>query len=207
MVERKGAAVMTRSLVVAMLALGCLGTAAQAADWSEPAYNWTGLYVGGFAGGVAGDLTPYSSSNSGPSGLDAGLTLAYAWQTQGAWVFTPFVAVPVSGQTGEYAGSIPVRIEWAVVGGVKVGYATGRWQPYGFVAAVAGGGRAGSGGGAERHTHTGVSFGVGADYALNDRWSVGARYAHVSVGEQEYYSVPVGWQGNSFAATFAFKLQ
>ena len=42
---------------------------------------------------------------------------------------------------------------------------------------------------------------------LDDRWTVGARYAFISMGAQPY-SGPgnVGWQGHSIAATLNFKL-
>jgi outer membrane immunogenic protein len=195
---------MLKILAASAVALGALVGAAEAA----PVYNWTGFYVGGFAGGLSGHTTPASDTAEGPSGLDAGLTVSYAWQTQGNWVFTPFLALPISGEKGTYAsGYITSKVDWSVAGGAKLGYAVDRWLPYAFVAALVAGGSADNGTTVEKATHTGVTFGVGVDYALNDRWSVGARYAHISVGAKDYFSVPVGFQGDSFAATFNFKLQ
>ncbi|HVY20867.1 MAG TPA: outer membrane beta-barrel protein [Bauldia sp.] len=198
---------MLRTLIAAALGVAALGGAAQAADWGGTTYNWSGLYVGAFGGGISGTITPSSGSNSGPSGADLGLTVSYAWQSASNWVLTPFVAIPIAGQTGNYGGGVPVRIDWSVVGGLKLGYAIDRWQPYAFVAAVTGGATA-TPGASESHQHTGVAFGLGADYALTDRWSIGARYAHVSVGAQTYFnSFNVGWDGDSFAGTISYKLR
>lgn len=198
---------MFRTIFASALALGTMSGAASAADlgWDSPTYDWTGLYIGAFGGGISGAVTPPSGSGSGPSGFDAGLSLGYSWQPSN-FVFTPFIAVPIAGQSGTW-GSIPVHLDWAVVGGVKIGYATGRWQPYAFVAGVTGAGTA-TPGLKESHQHTGVTFGVGAEYAVSDRWSIGLRYAHVSMNQQSYFSSgPYGWEGNSIAATVNFKLK
>jgi hypothetical protein len=45
------------------------------------------------------------------------------------------------------------------------------------------------------------------DYALDDRWSLGVRFAHVSLGKQPYGGLgSYGWDANSIAATLNFKL-
>jgi outer membrane immunogenic protein len=199
---------MFKAIVAGALALAGMGGSAFAADanWTSPAHNWTGFYIGAFAGAASGSLTPSSGTNSGPSGADVGVTVSYAWQTPSNWVFTPFVAVPLAGQSGTFGGSIPAHIDWAALAGLRLGYAMDRWQPYGFVAGVVGGGTGGTGGGAQHNTHSGIAFGVGIEYALTDRWAFGLRYAHVSVDQKPYFSVPVGWQADSIAATVNFKL-
>jgi outer membrane immunogenic protein len=182
------------------------GAVAADATWDSSApYNWSGWAVSVFAGGVSGRQTGSAPTpNSGPSGADVGVSLGYSWQTPGNWVITPFVSVPFGGQTGD-SSSFDVRVDWALLGGLKLGYAVDRWQPYGFVAGLVGGATASSGG-SESHTHSGVVLGLGVDYALTDQWAIGARYAHVSVNEQDYFSIPVGWAGDSIAATLSFKL-
>jgi outer membrane immunogenic protein len=192
---------MYKAIAAGALALGLLTGAAQAA----PVYDWTGFYLGGFVGGVSGKTDPDYDS-SGPSGFDAGLSLAYAWQTHGNWVFTPFVVVPIAGQVGTAnSGYVATRIDWSVIGGVKIGYAQDRWQPYAMIAGLLAGGSADDGTLIKR-THSGLVFGVGADYALTDRWSVGARFVHITANQQDYGTM-VGFSGNSFAGTIAYKLK
>jgi outer membrane immunogenic protein len=113
------------------------------------------------------------------------------------------VVVPLPAASSTIA-STPVKIDWALVGGVRVGYAMDRWLPYALAGAVVGGGTATGGGSA---THTGYTFGLGVDYALTDQWTVGARYAYVSMDKKLYGGAgPFGWNGNSVVATLNYKL-
>jgi opacity protein-like surface antigen len=193
---------MLKTMFAGAVALGALVGTAEAAS-PPPLYDWTGFYVGAFGGGLGGRTYEYAS---GPSGLDAGLTFSYSWQAHGNWVFTPFVAVPLIHQTGEDSG-FDTRIDWAVAAGLKLGVAMGRWQPYALVGGLVAGGSADDGGPTESNTHSGIMFGLGAEYALTDRVSIGGRFVHIAVGEKEYFSVDRGWSGNSIAATVNFKLK
>jgi outer membrane immunogenic protein len=186
-------------------ALGC--TTANAADFGQAyraaGHNWTGWYVGGFVGGETGATT---GDISQPlfNGLDAGVHILYNMQTPSNWVVSPFVAVPIPGKTDTLFGTVNVKLDWALIGGVRLGYAMERWLPYGFLGAAVGAATADSGFGS--NTHVGYTAGAGVDYALDDRWTVGARYAFISVGGQNYNGTNVGWQGHSIAATVSYKL-
>jgi outer membrane immunogenic protein len=182
------------------------GAPAMAADYAAPiSYDWTGWYVGGFIGGASGHMTDGTTGQLF-SGLDAGVHLLYNAQLANNWVISPFVAIPIPGKTDTPGGfpGLTAKLDWAATAGVRIGYALDRWLPYAFAGGAIGGVSVDGGGGS--NTHTGITLGAGFDYALSDQWTVGLRYAHVSVGSQSYFSVPVGWNGDSLAATFSFKL-
>ena len=167
-----------------------------------PAYNWSGLWVGAEAGYVSGTATSTGVTPSTLSGADFALHAIYNYQTASNWVISPFVVVPLPTASSTIA-STPVKINWALVGGLRVGYAMDRWLPYALVGAVVGGGTVRT----YSATHTGYTFGLGVDYAVTDQWTVGARYAYVSMGAETYGGAgPFGWNGNSVVATLNYKL-
>ncbi len=196
---------MFKAISAGALAIGLLGGGAAQAGIVPPLYNWTGFYIGGYVAGLSGHLTP--AYGEGPSGIDVGLTVEYAWQNADGWVFTPFVSVPIAGQTGVPATLSTSKINWGLFGGAKVGLAVGRWQPYGLVAAVVGQGTASNLAVTRSNTHHGLIFGLGADYALTDHWTVGGRFSHIAMDAQNYNGAEAAFSANSVAATFAYKLK
>lgn len=174
---------------------------------SAPAYDWSGLWIGGHAGYVSGHVIGYGGATSGPSGADVGVHGYYNFQ-HGNWVFGPYLGVPVVQKSGSVDSFITTKAEWAVTGGFRLGYAIDRWLPYGVIGGIVAGGKEDAGLAPMTNTHTGLAFILGVDYALTDRWAVGARYAHVSLGKEKYggASSPIGWDGDSFVATLAFRL-
>ena len=165
-----------------------------------PAHNWGGLYVGGSLGYVSGSVTGPVAPPTGLSGTDIDVHAGYDFQS-GNWVYGPFIAVPFP--TASSTVAVPVKIDWAVVGGARLGYAIDHWLPYALAAGVVGGGTATGLGSA---THTGYSLGVGLEYGFDNNWSIGVRYAYVSMDGQRYSGIgPFGCHGNSVVGTLNYK--
>jgi outer membrane immunogenic protein len=161
-------------------------------------HDWTGLYVGGSLGYVSGTVT--GPTTGGLSGVDVDVHVQYNFQS-GNWVFGPFVAIPLP--TASATVVVPVKIDWALVAGGRLGYAMDRWLPYVIAGGIVGGGSASS----FSATHTGYTLGLGLEYAVSDRWTVGGRYAYVSMGAQPYGGLgSYGWDAHSIAATLNVKL-
>ena len=197
-------------LLALCTALLLSGGTAQAADASlyspAPAYDWSGIWVGAQAGYVSGSLTDFAGTSSGPSGADVGLHGYYNFQ-RGNWVFGPYFELPL-GQADGTTSFGETKLDWAFTGGFRLGYAFDRWLPYGGLAGIVGGASENSGIAPTSNTHTGYALLLGVDYGVTERWSVGARYAHVSMSKEKYggYSSPVGWDADSIVATLTFKL-
>ena len=172
------------------------------------AYDWSGLWVGAHAGYVTGSVTGSPGvSTSGPSGADVGIHGYYNFQ-HGNWVFGPYLGIPVVQKSGSLVAGFTTTTEWAVTGGFRVGYAIDRWLPYGMVAGIVGGASNDTPATPNSNTHTGYALVLGVDYALTDRWAIGARYAHVSMSKETYggASSPAGWDADSVVGTVTFKL-
>jgi opacity protein-like surface antigen len=167
---------------------------------SEP-FDWSGLYLGGYVAHVSGALTG-AATDPAISQIDGGAQLHYNVPVGNNWILSPFLIVPVPGAITE----TEFTVDWAAIGGLRLGYAHGRWLPYAFLGGEVAGVTA-TGVATGTNTHTGVVAGAGFEYALHDRWTVGARYAYVSMGAQDYaVGGSVGWQGHSIAATLNFRL-
>ena len=166
----------------------------------EPtAYDWSGLYLGGYVAHVSGHLTG-DEDDPAISSIDGGVQLHYNMVLDGGVVVSPFVIVPVPGVVGDTA----FTVNWALIGGARLGFAHGRWLPYAFIGAEVAGVSTEFFG---SNTHTGILGGAGFEYAIDDRWTIGGRYAYISMGAQDYGGGgSVGWQGHSIAATLNFKL-
>lgn len=162
-------------------------------------HDWSGLYLGGYVAHVSGQLTG-DFDDPAISSIDGGVQLHYNMMLDGGLVFSPFVIVPVPGVVGD----TEFTVDWALIGGARLGYAHGRWLPYAFIGAEVAGVDAGGYG---SNTHTGILGGAGFEYAIDDRWTIGARYAYISMGKRDYgFADGIGWQGHSIAATLNFKL-
>ena len=164
------------------------------------AFDWSGWYLGGYLAHVSGSLTG-DQTDPAIASIDGGAQLHYNMMVDANWVLSPFVIVPVPGAVGD----TEFTVNWAVIGGARLGYAHGRWLPYAFVGGEIAGVTTVANG---SNTHTGLVAGGGVEYAVDDRWTIGARYAFISMGAQEYSNGGglVGWQGHSLAATLNFKL-
>ena len=171
-------------------------------------HNWAGWYAGGYFGGlVGGEFTHDGAGNPGLSGVDAGVQLHYNAIVGNNWILSPFVAATVPVQHGQLFG-VDVKVDWAAQAGIRLGYAHDRWLPYGFLGGMVGQATT-TNLGPETKTHVGFTAGTGVEYAVDDRWAVGARYAYYSLGPQDYFGpggTQVGWSGHSVVGTISFKL-
>ena len=191
-----------------LLSAGTVMAADEMSYAQAPTYNWSGLWAGGHAGYVSGSVTGTPGvATSGPSGADVGLHAYYNFQ-QGNWVFGPYLGVPVIQKSGSLVAGFTTTAEWGLTGGFRLGYAIDRWLPYGMVAGIVGGASNNFPASPNSNTHTGYALVLGVDYAVTDRWAVGARYAHVSMSKETYggASGPVGWDADSFVGMLTFKL-
>ena len=189
-------------LVSAGLALGLLLAAqgARAADLSvaplykappapNPAYNWSGFYLGVDGGGGWGDSHWQGLGRVDTSGGQAGGTAGYNWQL-GQGVFGLEGDMDWSGLRGSSAiaacpgGSCSTSSTWLSTVRGRVGYAFDRFMPYFTGGLAIGDIRAGAPGvpGAS-DTNAGWAVGGGVELALPGNWSAKAEYLHIDLGD------------------------
>ncbi len=206
-----------KSFSAALVAGAALLGSAQAADLAVKArpvvapietYNWTGFFVGAEVGYLRGDVVndcpggpcDARSVNSFMGGVQAG----YNWQAPGSnwvlglWANVPIVPVKLD-DGARFPGQMNAEIRWAVAGGVRVGYAMGRFMPFVLGGVVVGGARAQNAifapGVSEEQTHVGYTVGGGLEYAIDRNWSAHIRYAYADFGKEAY---PLVYPGESF---------
>jgi len=176
-------------------------------------YNWTGLYVGGNAGGVwanpsytnlantstFGGASVGSTFTQNGSGFIGGGQVGYNWQAS-QWVFgveASYSGANVKSTTTNFVDDVfqnQLRSLLLVTG--RIGYASNNWLLYGK------GGYAGSnrrtsvvdtglvspgvGSGSASAWHDGWTVGAGVEYGLTQNWIVGLEYDYVNVGKNNY---------------------
>jgi outer membrane immunogenic protein len=155
----------------------------------QPAYNWTGFYLGINGGGAWGssDWSGYGVGSS-PSGGMIGLTAGYNWQAPGSqWVFGLEGDIDWTSISGSTSCGIGVNCHtensWLGTVRGRVGYAFDRFMPY-----VTGGGAFGNikanptGWAGVDDSHAGWTVGVGLEAALNGRWTAKVEYLYADLG-------------------------
>jgi outer membrane immunogenic protein len=112
------------------------------------------------------------------------------------------------------AVNFEAALEWAVAGGARVGYAFGNFLPFAYGGGVVGGGEGtanfAGGGFTDSETHTGYIVGTGFDYAFDEHWSAGARWAYVNMSEETYqFAAPakVGFDAHLAIVTVNYRFQ
>ncbi|MBZ9732765.1 porin family protein [Mesorhizobium sp. CA18] len=176
--------------------------AADALSVEPTSYNWTGAYIGAVAGVnfLQGDVT---IPNNDPSEYDGDSTSAsvggqvgYQYQFDNNFVlgaearlvavFNKKTVPTIDAETFETAA------DWQGDIVAKAGYAMGNFLPYvkGGVAFLhlhdTGYSVLGFGDTKFDRTYTGWTIGVGADYALNDKWVVGLDYAYAHFSDHNF---------------------
>ncbi len=182
----------------AILALG--GASASAADiaqrpmpakapvYMEPAFTWTGPYVGAFGGGAWGrsDFSaPLSSGSFNTSGWLAGGTLGYNYQMgqmvlgiegDAAWT-------DIHGSAACAGLTCETRNNWLATVRGRLGYAAGRFMPY-----ITGGAAFGdiktsvTGFGDSDTTRVGWTAGGGIEASIAGPWTAKLEYLYVDLG-------------------------
>lgn len=224
-----------RSLIIIIGAmLGAL-TSANAADFALKAStpvvpqsnNWTGMYIGGFAGGswVDGIYSPFGS-NIGfhESGFIGGLYLGYDYELPNRFVFGARVSAPL----GAVSKSSPVPIipgdtvsadfQWAAAANLIFGYDMGVWMPFIGVGAIYADNKATfsvpGGSASDSQMHPGLNVLAGIKYALTRNWAIGAQYNHSIFANESYnFTAPALTTGtanfsqDSVVATLEYRFQ
>jgi outer membrane immunogenic protein len=182
----------------AVLALGVASAAAAdlprhpampaKAVYMEPAYNWTGPYVGINGGGGFGGSdfsAPLSSGTFNTSGGLVGGTLGYNYQfgqtVLGIEGDLDWSNIRGSGVCGGLSCS--TRNDWLSTVRGRLGYAAGRFMPY-----VTGGAAFGdiktsvTGQADSTSTNVGWTAGAGLEAALTGPWTAKVEYLYVDLG-------------------------
>jgi len=192
-----------RSLLLAAFAVVSFGVPASAADmpmkapaYAVPAINWTGPYIGAFAGYHFGEVRQSGCVGvcSGGEDLNLGLfgfQVGYDWQMPNNMVWGVFAAVPVipaDDTVPGNPGNIPFDVEakFQAMIGARLGFAMGNALPYIFagpgVVRVKLEGPVGD----DTNTHLFAGFGAGVEYRLTRNWSVDLRYMYSVVFKETY---------------------
>jgi outer membrane immunogenic protein len=198
----------TVAMIGATLMLGSVS--ALAADLSlkappayQPAFNWTGYYLG-----VGGGAEFATATGSGAAGFNVQDTLwfvsvdgGYRLQLPDNLVlgFDVFAPVWVSKgnftPTGFGGGIDSAKVDFAVVPEVQLGYAIGRFLPYvgiGVGVADVSAQSAAVPGQTDTELTSLMTATFGFDYALTNNWTLGARYDHIVAAERSYSFTPAG---------------
>ncbi|PSJ50340.1 outer membrane protein [Pseudaminobacter soli (ex Li et al. 2025)] len=201
-----------RNFIIASALLAASTTGAKAADVvvQEPvaAYNWSGVYVGGQVGYVAGgkvnhdyvvsDMYDYRLS---PRGAFGGIFGGYNYQLDGG------VVVGIEGDvnwgdvkaTGETVGdpdfASTTKLAWNGSGRVRLGYAFDRVMPYvtgGFAVARLRFEERENGSFYDEAAKnlTGWTLGAGAEYAVTDNWTLRGEYRYTQYGKKDFVAMP-----------------
>jgi outer membrane immunogenic protein len=201
----------------------CCVNSAQAADLAKApniyvAPNWTGFYVGGEVGYVAGRVPAIAiptgvNFNAEPSGAIGGVFIGYDYQMPNNWVIGARLAAPVFSTADDrledpgFPGQFyEAKIRYAVLGTFQLGYAMGNWMPYVGIGAGVGGGRGEVSGnlfpGHVDETHIGFVANAGFKYLLTPRWFAGLQYTYTNWSKERYtfangFTADVGAETNS----------
>ncbi len=163
-----------------------------------PVASWTGFYAGAVLGGHLGTVVQYSCTglcsgnfplNGGIGGLEAG----YDHQLDANWVLGGFLQLPLLRPTGSATigggiATFTVTPQWAVNGGVRLGYAFDALLPYAHagVAVVNTSVSNSATGTSSSATHLGLSVGVGLEAMVTDHIALDGRYTYTTLGAQTY---------------------
>jgi outer membrane immunogenic protein len=174
--------------------------------------DWTGFYAGVWAGGRVSNVNNTAcigvcADDFGINGFTGGVTAGYDHQVSDNIVLGGFVTIPVVRPTtvatiAAFPGPTwTVEPQFALVAGARVGFVHGNMMPY----ALAGLGLASvtvtpsfPGTTASTATHVGGVFGGGAEFKLNDSWSIDTRYMLGVLGDATYSFCPAPGCSSSY---------
>lgn len=186
---------------------------AQAADVvvQEPvaAYNWSGVYVGGQIGYVAGGKVNHEYDGGSdtydyrlnPRGAFGGVFGGYNYQLDGGVVVgiegdVNWGDVKANGATiGDPDYASTTKLAWSGSGRVRLGYAFDRLMPYvtgGFAVARLRFEERNDGSFYDEASRnlTGWTLGAGAEYAVTDNWTLRGEYRYTQYGKKGFVAMP-----------------
>lgn len=207
--QQQRGGLMKWSVAFFSLATLCIATSARAADLPVKTqvdhvypYTWTGFYVGGHAGYMEG-FTQNDSTflpNGRASSWFVGVQGGYRYQLPNNFVIGGQIAAPLWGKDQSLTvfgvATTTAKFKGAVIGQGILGYAMGRFLPYGTLGIGKGRVEAqevipGAVSNVVRNTHTLYTAGFGMKYAVTDHVSVGIGYNHLTTSSEPYDCGPV----------------
>ncbi|GAA4125710.1 outer membrane protein [Aminobacter aganoensis] len=203
---------MKRLAVAAAVVVSTAGSAL-AQDASRVGVDWSGVYVGAFAGGANGDasytnvpvgIPDVGAIDGGLAGLKAGYRFQYGPAVVG--VSVDGALANVKGMVGSF-NHARFKVEWLATANAQLGLAFGRALVYG----TAGGALVGLQHDYDsvasvdvsypRRTHSGYAVGGGAEYAFADKASISFEIRHF-VLEEETFPQVLNVMGHAVDANF-----
>ncbi len=168
----------------------------------NPAYNWSGFYLG-LNGGYAKGTTDFGIAGASidTSGYLIGGQIGYNWQP-GNWVFGVEADLDWAGIDGSETGvsgvltaTVDSKVKYLGSARVRAGYAWDHWLPYltagvgyaknevsvsatvpGFTASIS-----------DEQGHIGWVAGAGLEWAYSSRWTAKLEYLYYSLGSATYF--------------------
>jgi len=144
-------------------------------------YSWAGPYIGGNLGYQWGDI---SNNPTEPGGLLGGVQGGYNWQS-GQWVVGAEADLQITGADDTFA---PWQFSnpWFGTLRARGGYAMNNILVFASAGLAFGEVEGAVGGVKESHTPVGWTFGVGAEYGINQNWSAKVEYLYVDLADRGY---------------------
>ncbi|RVC76219.1 porin family protein [Mesorhizobium sp. M4A.F.Ca.ET.022.05.2.1] len=184
--------------------LALLSGSAQAADlgadlpMTAPGFDWTGYYAG-LQGGYGWGNSDMSSTGGAPFSASPDLNggfigghVAGLWQFDqavlGAQADLNYSSVDGAADLG-LGDSAGAEIKWFGSVDAKAGYAMDRVLVYGIGGIAFAGIEASRNGVADTRTDVGWTLGAGVDFALTDKFVVGAQYRYYDF-RSEHFDIP-----------------
>lgn len=157
--------------------------------------DWTGPYVGVFAGAGSGTVdwaslpTGALSGDYDASGWLLGVRAGYNWQADSVvyGIEADIAWADISGEDEDFAPDAVTRsIDWTGSLRGRLGFAVESLLLYGTAGVAAAGSSAEVFGNEDSATHFGWTAGIGAEYLITDDISLTAEYRYTSYGSQDY---------------------
>ena len=192
-----------KALGVAILAASCAASA-QAADFSyrrqaaqpytvnQPlnGFSWAGPYLGANLGYNWGSV---SNSGTNPTGFAGGVQGGYNWQFGSPWVFGLEADIQATGADDTFAAWKFSNPWYGTVRG-RVGYALNpNFMLYGTGGLAFGELKGSTPFYSASHVSAGWTVGAGAEFALNNAWSLKAEYLYVDLDSSRINGLPNGY--------------
>lgn len=193
-----------RSWLAAAAAVVCMSASAGAADmpvkaqpYVAPTINWTGGYIGAFAGYHFGKVTQSGCVGACSEGepINAGLfgvQFGYDWQMPssnmvwGVLAMVPVIPVEDTVQANPGGINFKTRASFEAIAAARLGFAYNNALIYGFAGPGAVRNKISGPAGSDSAWHTVAAVGLGVEYRLARNWSVDLRYTYASIFKATY---------------------